>query len=60
MPRTDAQARATSKYRAGSTHSFSLVFFPKDEQLWEHLQNQPKKAEYLRELIKKDMENGAK
>ncbi|WP_156908412.1 hypothetical protein [Atopobium fossor] len=53
---TQAQLKATEAYRKKSVKTFSLKFFPADHDLYEHLQNQPKKAEYLRELIRKDMD----
>lgn len=53
---TQAQLKATEAYRKKSIKTFSLKFFPADHDLYEHLQNQPKKAEYLRELIRKDMD----
>ena len=53
---TDAQKRAAAKYKREKTHSFSLRFFPADEELWEHLQRQARKAEYLKRLIREDME----
>lgn len=53
---TDAQRRATLKYRKEHTHQLSMTFFPADEDLWEHLQRQPKKADYVRALIRADME----
>lgn len=52
---TQAQLKATEAYRKKSIKTFSLKFFPADYDLYEHLQKQPKKAEYLRELIRKDM-----
>jgi hypothetical protein len=32
-----------------------MRFFPKDGELWEHLQKQPRKAEYVKRLIREDM-----
>lgn len=53
---TEAQKRANAKYMKENTHSYTLAFFPKDQDIWEHLSAQPKKAEYLRALIRADME----
>lgn len=53
---TQAQLKATEVYRKKSIKTFSLKFFPSDHDLYEHLQKQPKKAEYLRKLIRKDMD----
>ena len=59
MAKSEAQARASAKYRAQKQHQFVLTFYPKDEALWNHLQAQPKKSEYLRRLIQQDMEKAA-
>ena len=56
MTQTDAQKKAALKYKTANVHQFALPFFPKDEDLWRHLQAQPRKAEYLRELIRDDLE----
>ena len=53
---SEAQKRATTKYKNEKTRKFMLRFFPADEDLWEHLQKQPTKAAYIRELIRRDME----
>ncbi|MBR3385857.1 MAG: hypothetical protein IKG69_11760 [Atopobiaceae bacterium] len=53
---TDAQRRANSKYRRENTHSFSMRFFPSEEELWEHLEAQERKTEYVKALIRADME----
>lgn len=55
MPTSDAQKRAVNKYNREKTHSFTMRFFPKDEELWHHLQSQPRKAEYVKRLIREDM-----
>ena len=54
---TEAQLKATEKYRKKSIKTFLLRFFPDDYDLFEYLQTKPKKAEYLRSLIREDMEN---
>lgn len=56
MTQTDAQKRAAQKYRAERVRQFALPFYPKDADLWDHLQRQPQKAEYLRGLIREDLE----
>ena len=55
MAQTEAQRAAALKYRKDSTKTFALTFFPAHRDLYEHLQAQPNKAEYLRELIRRDM-----
>ena len=56
MSVSDAQKRAVQKYNKEKTHSFTMRFFPKDEELWDHLQKQPRKAEYVKGLIREDMD----
>lgn len=46
-----------AEYRKRATHSFSMTFFPKDNALWERLQAQDGKAEYVRRLIRHDIDN---
>lgn len=53
---TEAQLRATDNYRKKNVKTFTVKFFPADHDLYEYLQAQPKKAEYLRNLIREDME----
>jgi len=52
---TEAQKRANAKYKREKTQQFAMRFFPGDAGIWEHLQKQPNRAEYIRELIRKDM-----
>lgn len=54
---TDAQKRAKSKYEKENVKAFNLRFFPADMDLYEHLKKQPKMAAYLKDLIRRDMEN---
>lgn len=55
---SEAQKRASIKYKKDKTRQFLLRFFPADEDLWEHLQKQPVKSAYIKELIRRDMEAG--
>lgn len=52
---TDARRRASAKYKREKTHQLAIRFFPADEALWRHLQEQPRKAEYIKRLIREDM-----
>jgi len=54
---SEAQLKANAKYVKEHTKTFSLRFYPKDMDLYEHIQRQPKKAEYLKDLIRRDMED---
>ena len=53
---SEAQRRATKKYVKEKTKRATLVFFPAEMDLWEHLQSQPNKNGYLKRLIRADME----
>lgn len=52
---TKAQLRANEKYRKEKVKTFHVKFYPDDYSLFEHLQKQDKKSEYIRGLIRKDM-----
>lgn len=51
---SEAQLRAVKKYKE-KVNRFSLEFSPAEQDLWEKLQAQPKKATYIKDLIRKDM-----
>ena len=53
MP-SEAQKKALEKYRA-KTKRFTVDFPPADAELWEHLQKQPNKQRYIKDLIREDM-----
>ena len=53
---TAAQKRATAKYRAQRVKQLNVKFFPKDAALYEHAKAQPNVGEYVRSLIRRDME----
>lgn len=54
----ESTKRAKAKYRKDKTKSFTLTFFPRDMELYEHLQAQPNKSAYIKALIAADMEGG--
>ena len=51
---SDAQKKALDKYKA-KVKRITVDFPPSDEELWEHLQKQPKKQTYIKYLIRADM-----
>ena len=51
---SDAQLRAVKKYRK-KTNRITIDFYPTEEELWKHIQSQPKKQTYIKDLIRKDM-----
>lgn len=52
---TEAQKKALEKYKT-NVKRFTVDFPPSDFELWEHLQKQPKKQTYIKDLIRADME----
>ena len=57
-PKTsESQLRAVKKYRQ-KLNRITIDFYPADEELWNHIQSQPKKQTYIKDLIRKDMEQG--
>ena len=54
---SEAQRKAVKKYKE-KVKRITLDFYPTDEELWEHLQNQPKKQTYIKDLIRSDMSKG--
>lgn len=55
MATSDAQKRANNEYRKRSVRSFNLKFYPGDSDIHEWFDRQPNKAQYLKELIRRDM-----
>lgn len=49
---TDAQRRAALKYRKKNTRTFTLTLYPKDADIAEWLDAQPKKAEAVKAAIR--------
>ena len=56
---TEAQKRAVNKYRA-RLKRFTVDFTEGEAELYDHLQRQPKKQTFIKDLIKKDMEETKK
>ena len=52
---TEAQKTAKKKYREKG-YRITVDFYPSEAALWEHLQDQPKKQTYIKDLIRADME----
>lgn len=51
---TEAQKRAKTNYRKKSNRTY-IDFYPTEAELWEHLNKQPKKQTYIKDLIRKDL-----
>lgn len=56
MPVSEAQKRANEAYRKANVKSFTVKFYPADHDLYEYLQTIESKNEYIRQLIRDDME----
>lgn len=56
MAVSDAQRRASEKYRRESVRQTTTRFYPAEADLWEWLNAQPNKAGYVKRLIREDME----
>lgn len=54
---TEAQKRASKKYREKGNR-ITIDFYPTESDLWDHIQKQPNKQGYIKNLIRADMEKG--
>lgn len=54
---TEAQLKAVKKYKE-KVKRITIEFHPTENQMWEHIQSQPKKQTYIKDLIRADMEKG--
>ena len=52
---SDAQKKAIKKYRE-KMNRITIDFSPAEAELWEHIQSQPKKQTYIKNLIRADIE----
>lgn len=56
---SEAQLRAVQKYKEknkANIKRITLDFSPNESEMWEHIQNQPKKQTYIKALIRADMD----
>ena len=53
---SEAQLKAVQKYKQEKVKRITIEFSPKESDLWEHIQKQPKKQTYIKDLIRADME----
>ena len=54
---TEALKKAQKNYRKKMSR-ITIDFSPAEKEMWEHLQSQPKKQTYIKDLIRKDMKIG--
>ena len=52
---SEALKKAKAKYKAEKVKKMLLEFYPTDAELLEHLELQPKKQTYIKNLIREDM-----
>ena len=53
----DARSKATEKYRKANVKSFNVKFFPSDAEVLEYFQGKANRNQYIKDLIRKDMES---
>ena len=51
---SEAQLKAIRKYKE-KVKRLTVDFYPSEADIYEHLQSQPKKQTYIKDLIRKDM-----
>ena len=56
---SEAQRKAVKKYKE-KVKRITVDFYPAEEELWEHIQQQPKKQTYIKDLIRADIESKEK
>lgn len=54
---SEAQRKAIKNYRK-KLNRITIDFSPAEEEMWQHIQDQPKKQTYIKDLIRKDMSKG--
>lgn len=52
---TEAQLKASKKYKQKSVKRLTIDFYPTDADIYEHVCKQEKKQTYIKELIRNDM-----
>ena len=56
---SDAQLRAVKKFKEKYKERVKRItvdFYPTEHDLWQHVQEQPKKQTYIKDLIRRDIE----
>lgn len=57
MATSEAQKRASAKYRKNNVKAIMFNLYPSDEDLLEFLESKKNRSSYIKELIRRDMEN---
>lgn len=53
---SEAQKRASAKYEASNVKRIVFKMYPADADIYEHLKKQQNTNDYIRQLIRKDMQ----
>lgn len=56
---TEAQQKAKKKYR-GKVRRLQIEFYPTEAALVDHIEKQPQKQTYIKDLIRKDIKANGK
>lgn len=56
---SEAQKRATARYRKRALKFLTISFSPKDYDMLDYLDTKGARASYVKELIRRDMAQGA-
>ena len=56
MSTSDAQKRASAKYRKRNVKTVAINFYPSEADLYSYLTAQKNRSGYIKDLIKQDME----
>lgn len=54
---SESQLKAVKKYKE-KVKRITIEFHPTESKMWEHIQSQPKKQTYIKDLIRADIEKG--
>ena len=57
---SEALNRARKKYKENNVKRLTVDFYPTDKEIYEYLQEQPKKQTYIKNLIREDMKRSKK
>lgn len=57
MATSEAQKRASAKYRKNNVKAIMFNLYPSDSDLIEFLEGKENRSSYIKELIRKDMSN---
>ncbi len=57
MATSEAQKRASAKYRKNNVKAIMFNLYPSDSDLIEFLEGKENRSSYIKELIRKDMNN---